>query len=349
MSVAGREFPFTLSDIYVKDWESQYAVSPTKGSFLLGIGLTNRCNYRCPFCYYHGEGVEEKARDLSLEILEKVFQSCSRLSGVNFALEGEPLCYPHFMEAVELAAKYADRLMLCTNGSLLTEKLILKLAYFNFSLITLSINGGDEKSYACFNQGGSLKRFMRHASAATKTFGRAVVFHTVLFKENLETVKLLPYLAKEAGIKTLSLACLREHPAATHRGITRAAQPDLLKCVEEICDLAQIFGLSVFFDGSLNLPKIRTWLSERGITPPDQDRPTCTLPWYYTSLLSSGKLFPCCGDFEPSATELSFDGIFNHQYLRMLRGHMLNGNVPEACRSCNHESVCICREGQCLS
>ena len=329
MACERQDYPYDLKDIYVPQWATQFSVSPEPYKFMLSVGLTNRCNYACPFCYYHASQGSALTQDLPLAILEQVLNSCPPLQCVNFALEGEPLCHPQFWAAVDLAAQHAHSVALSTNASLLNKSLLSKLSAYTFSLITLSLAGSDKESYARFNCGGSFTRFMRNATDAVQTFGDVVCLHSVLMAQNLQAAERLPEVAAQIGVSTLSLACLREHPGARAQGITAASDEDLLRCLDKICESAQRLKLNVYFDGQLSKPSFKQWFAAHGLTLPTDL--SCHLPWYFASLLSSGKLFPCCGDFQPQSAELSFDGIFNHPYLRMLRGHLQAGHVVEAC------------------
>lgn len=67
------------------------------------------------------------------------------------------------------------------------------------------------------------------------------------------------------------------------------------------------------------------------------DNKICKIPWEYTSILSNGYIFPCCGDFEPSPiSEYTFDGIFNHDYMTMIRGNILKNKSNSFCNICRN-------------
>ena len=336
-----RDYPFNLASIRDPEYVDRYAVTPEKNKYVLGIGLTSRCNFDCPICYYHDDFCKNsKETDISLDKLKIIFANCAPLHCINFALEGEPFCYPHLFQALDYAMEASEFISISTNGSLLTKDKLYHLSKYKFSLFSLSINAADSVNYSYFHKGGHLLYFLRNAGNAVENLGSAVIFNTVICQQNLHSLLDLPRLAAMVGISTISLMQLRTHRALLSKGITPAKSNDLLLCLESMLNRAEYYGITLYFDHSFTNKDVISWLAKKsfGSILIEPARKKCIIPWCYTSILSSGKIFPCCGDFQPvKINSYTFDGIFNHDYLRMLRGHIAEGKNVKACALCRHE------------
>ena len=90
------EYPFDLDSLQAAEHLPASDFSLRSKNCILGIGLTSRCNFNCPFCYYHRDNSKSPPTVMPLELLQRILEGLKPLKAVNFALEGEPLCYPHF-------------------------------------------------------------------------------------------------------------------------------------------------------------------------------------------------------------------------------------------------------------
>lgn len=334
-----QNYPFDISSLDADDLEDKYTVSKEKGKYVMGIGLTSRCNYRCPICYYHNDTSERLPdSDIPLDVLRTVFKNCGSLQCITFALEGEPFCYPYLFQALDSAMETAEAITISTNASLLTYQKLQALSEYNISLLSLSIDAADEEGYARFRHGGQLATFISNAGMAVDFLGDAVIFNTVLFQQNLRSVLELPRLAAMTGISTIALMPLRPHPGSRSNGINTANFEDLKKCLAALTEKAVQYNITINFDGFRGDKKMMAWLAQfcpgkiNGVIPKK-----CIIPWYYTSILSSGELFPCCGDFKPTKINTyDFDGIYNHPYLRLIRSNLSRNRIIPACKACNY-------------
>ncbi len=116
---------------------------------LYGIQLetTTICQGKCVFCprdklTEHGSMTDA--------LYAKIVQEAVRLPALAiFNIQGnagEPLCDPQFMERLEFARKAMPKVSLefYTNGTLLTEPLIDRMALMNNLRVNVSLNGGPE-------------------------------------------------------------------------------------------------------------------------------------------------------------------------------------------------------------
>lgn len=332
------KYPYTLRNVWNNDYVGKNFVVAENNKYSLGIGLTTRCNFDCPICYYHTkEKCSSIERDFPLELLKNILQNCKTLKNVNMALEGEPFCYPHLFEALDCAMETSESISISTNGSLLSKEKLLILKDYNFSMFSLSIEDTDEKLYAQHRKGGQLSHFIRNAGYAAEILKNRVIFNAVIYNKNLDSVQYLPKLASIVGVQTISLMPLRPHTETRKQGILPASDEEILKNIEIMCECADKYNIKLIFNSFYGIKKIKNWLIKNNIvSKTETEIKKCFLPWRYTSILSSGEIFPCCGDFKPeNIKSYTFDGIFNHDYLIMLRGNILNNQNISACKECS--------------
>lgn len=319
-------------------------VAPRNHHFSLGLGLTSRCNFRCPICYYHGAGAPHAARDMPLPLLKSLLGTLPHLASVCIGLEGEPFCHPRLFDALDMVAAQADCLNIVSNGSLVDGEAAERLCRYPLGSLALSIDAGDEAAYRRFRQGGELRVFMKHGATLAGRLGPRVCLHTVVFAENLDSLARLPDVAAEMGVSSISLQQLRPTAGSWQRNV-HPAPGELLKAgLERMVDSAERRGIALFFDARFANREIMDHLqglaqNSTCIRLQKRMADTCPQLSTFTSILSDGTLFPCCGDFSAAPIQHhSFDGIFNHEYLQRLRflHRKKNMHLPP-CRACLHE------------
>lgn len=334
-----RAFPFNLDDVV----EASKNLPPAKaadisGRYHLGLGITNRCNFDCPFCYYHGSSDRDTPEDMPVKYLQEVLGGLPLLAGIIIGLEGEPLLHPHFLEVIKEAAGHARNIVLITNGSLITEAVCKALEDLPSCQIFLSIDASDADLYHQLRAGGSFENFKKNARRLAQTV--PCLLHATVFRQNLASLTKLPQLAKVLGINHVSFQQLRQHPGSIDRGITKAAMKLLESWLEEVAENAEQYGIEITLDRFFGGPQLQGHIHKL-----KQKHPHLTMPKYcaescahaesLAGITMDGRLFPCAGDFEPAPiAELSFDGIFNHPYLLGLRSLHRAGKIISPCRIC---------------
>ena len=101
------------------------------------ISPSMKCNLRCQGCY---AAEYEKEEGLSPEIIDKIIKEGKEIGCSFFTiLGGEPFIYPHLFEMLE---KHKDcYFQIYTNGTLLTDEAIKKLAKFGNAALMFSLEG----------------------------------------------------------------------------------------------------------------------------------------------------------------------------------------------------------------
>ena len=97
--------------------------------------LTERCNLRCRHCYLGEVGDQE----LPLAAVLQTLEAFQEMQGLRVLLSGgEPLLYSRWQELNERLPEFELRLVLLSNGLLLTDKVIKEL---NVQEVQLSLDG----------------------------------------------------------------------------------------------------------------------------------------------------------------------------------------------------------------
>lgn len=304
----------------------------------LGIGLTTRCNFKCPFCYYHAVGHEYTQRDMPLQMLADILKLLPRLNAVVIGLEGEPFCHPDIFEALDIITSHTGHINIVSNISLINKSICQRLQEYPISCFTISCDAADSKNYEAFRKGGSFNKFIKNAALVSDYFKEACMLHSVVFQENLISLENIPTLAKQININKISFQQLRSAKISGYEKPCRANSVSLKNFLVRVCAKADVNQTHLLFGSSFGDKEVMSFLAEleKAYEYTSIVRfHGCSKPFNYTSVLADGRLFPCCGDFTPTdIKEYSFDGIFNHHYLRCLRGLHVKGIIPQPCNEC---------------
>jgi radical SAM protein with 4Fe4S-binding SPASM domain len=113
----------------------------------LDIELTDRCNLRCPSCWFHGEhGVGDRFAGQELTT-EEAFALIDRLAPSKLSLYfggGEPLLRGDFLDILARARSHGLRTAFTTNGTLLTAEVAARLVELQVSAINVSVDGPED-------------------------------------------------------------------------------------------------------------------------------------------------------------------------------------------------------------
>lgn len=339
--MSDRAYPFNLEFVKRIGADLEPVRVPRRDDrYMLGIGLTSRCNFNCPICYYHGPEGTASGRDMPSDLLARILEQLPRLARIVVGLEGEPLLHGQLAEALQIMAHHAREVVIITNGSLLTATLGRELLALPIPYMMISVDAADAASYAKFRPGGDFDRFRRHVKDAV-SLGHKIILHATVFRENLKSLIGLPALARQLGGACISLQQMREHPGASRRGVHAANQQELERWFLELLDAARIHNIRILPDRFFGGPSFHALLCDMAdtwgswLTIEQAYAGECPHAETFAGIMADGSLFPCAGDFAPVAMrEYSFDAIFNHPYLQMLRAMHRYGIQNAACSRC---------------
>lgn len=130
-------------------WQPIAGYDPNADVKSVNWHLTERCNYKCKFCF--SQKLDEELT--RLEEVTEILQHLRKLGmeKINF-VGGEPLLHPLIFKLVKLAKEMGFTVSIVSNGSCLNRDTIKKLKPF-VSWIGLSIDSADESVEAALGRG----------------------------------------------------------------------------------------------------------------------------------------------------------------------------------------------------
>ena len=108
------------------------------------IEPTNTCNLRCTFCFVT-EGMTREGGFMDLDLFKKIIDDCPDLEHLCMHNWGEPLLHKDIFKMIEYAKnKGVNYVVMNTNGTLLTNKMIDRIVDSKLDIIRFSIDGSAE-------------------------------------------------------------------------------------------------------------------------------------------------------------------------------------------------------------
>lgn len=300
------------------DIDDGFRIEPDQEMLMLGLGITSRCNFKCPICFYHdGASEHETDQDMAPYFLEDMLNNLGKLSLINLSLQGEPFLHPAITDILGIIGRFASHTIICSNGSIVSEDICKKLENITGLKLVLSMDACDAATYEIMRKGGSFNIFRRNAALLRECLGKRVELSAVICDRNINSLESLPEFAKSLGIEKINLSLLRETYFTRHNGIFPIVEKRLKNLIQKL-------------RGAVASTEIELAFSDL-----ERKKEKCSMPFFYTSILADGTIFPCCGDFQPARVDRhNFEGIFNHAYLTSIRANLLSGRKMAACAGC---------------
>jgi radical SAM protein with 4Fe4S-binding SPASM domain len=171
--------------------------------------ITERCNFRCKFCYQSDHPVPDLSLDQLFLILDKFVELIKKWNlpqdRARLVLTGgEPLIRPDFFQFIERVyelSKGRFRWSLLSNGSLLDEEKVLKLKKFGISSYQVSMNGMRDKTDELMGR-GNFDRITKAINLLVAAKIPAVVSFTMT-KKNIDEVPALVDYCQKLGVNSI--------------------------------------------------------------------------------------------------------------------------------------------------
>ena len=108
------------------------------------IEPTNTCNLRCTFCFVT-DGMTRDGGFMDFNLFKKIIDDCTDLEHLCMHNWGEPLLHKDIFRMIEYAKnKGVNYVVMNTNGTLLTDKMINRIVNSKLDIIRFSIDGSAE-------------------------------------------------------------------------------------------------------------------------------------------------------------------------------------------------------------
>jgi MoaA/NifB/PqqE/SkfB family radical SAM enzyme len=135
----------------------------------LQIAVTSYCNASCAYCPHTIYRRQWQSRHLSLSTFKRLLPDLKKIRLIYLQGWGEPFLNPDFFTCVSLAKQEGCRVGTTTNGTLLTEKIIIKIVESEIDVIAFSLAGIGENNDT-WRQGTSYQKILEaiHSLQACK-------------------------------------------------------------------------------------------------------------------------------------------------------------------------------------
>ena len=204
----------------------------------LSIEVTTRCNGQCRHCFAHA-GVSEYVSfppGVVKTIISEGYQACYRQLHIT---GGEPLLWDALFETLDFAFDVGyQKISMNTNGRLLNEKIVERLAVYDGLSISVSLEG-PQALHERIRGNGTYRQTVRGIDRALDA-GIDLAIFSVAGKSLLEVLPQFVYTVYQRfpGIQYLTLIQLI---AATHNGFDLAHEllepQDFIELVQTVCIL----------------------------------------------------------------------------------------------------------------
>jgi len=179
-------------------------------------------------------------------LLDEIGPKLIRLDFFNY---GEPFLHPQALDMIEYVKKKYPHIYLytSTNGLLLDDARIARLAGSAIDEVTFSVDGADQRTYGRYRQGGDFFKLLKNMAALVrekKRSGREVPFinwRYILFKWNDSAWQMgkARRLAEKIGVDRLTWE-ITDHPCGAASEKYRMGGPAWKRIQHEIWDSSQI-------------------------------------------------------------------------------------------------------------
>jgi heme b synthase len=161
--------------------------------------VTRSCNLNCAHCRAAascGPYSGELSTDKCLKIIDEI---AAMASPVIILTGGEPLLRPDIFEIASYGTNKGLRMVMATNGTLVTPAVAQKMIQSGIKRVSISIDGKDTHSHDAFRQQKGAFAGAMTGIAALKNAGMEFQINTTITSANLEQIKDILDLTKSLG------------------------------------------------------------------------------------------------------------------------------------------------------
>jgi len=314
----------------------------------INLVLTNRCNQACEICY-DSKILNKNSGELDLKELERLIDSVKSKKPLFFITGGEPFMRKDIFLLLDYLKENKLSFGLCTNGSLLTEHMIKRLADLNPANLVFSIHGTekihDEITGKKGNYAKAVKSIKQFCSLKEGTY---VLVNYVLQEKNASCLEKAIEESASAGADAFRIQhigfltskemkhnnltwkkCFHSASPPINQYILQAPKFNFEKTIQRI--KSKKFMIPVFFKPYLSQDEIEQWHNpEFGV------KRKCFFLWKAVYVAPNGNVFPCqtiklkLGNIK----EKSLEEIYNSSKARKLRSIIKKGLLPACSRCC---------------
>lgn len=336
-----------LPDYWLTDGYSSTLVNIT-------LELTYKCNLSCSFCFIK-DVLNTKRAELSFEEIRALVTDAKELGAGFFLIGGEPFARRDAVDIVELIKSEGLKCGANTNGILLSNRDMDRLAASGMDYLIFSLNGPPAVHDAVTKVPGSFRRTMMNLQyMLSKPRPPRMVVNAVITPETYRDIDALYGSLVGQGLDAVTFqhetfvtdSEIRAHEACWERifpndpvrlvvnrnGEGKVDTDAIYETQERILDRAKKDGMQVSFKPHLTREETHDWYnSEKRVDS------RCSYIWTDTRITPEGNVVPC--QFMPLAAgnirETRLRDILNNDKYRAFRRENRDaGGMFPACNRC---------------
>ena len=315
---------------------------------IVQIPTGTKCNLKCVFCTDREGKASENYYDLSFEDFISLSEPIFLSSMLQLYGWGEPFINPEYEKMFDYVVDNFEgiKFYISTNGSLLNDTWINKLAKYNNSIINISLNASTAATYGSIMKRDKFEQVMRNIKKLDEARRKVEGCMTKIFLSFVNTDKNIDELPEfveiaseiNAGVIIQDMniieqkhANLMVHPDKA-RYVLNLAQKKALEKKVQFCSFSSLPR------DHLNNPDLA---SNSGPIPDDipllpPPPGQCYEPWQRILMSADGTVSPCCNSQMNLGNlhEKTFQEIWNGDMYIYLRQTVNTPNPPGDCLKC---------------
>ena len=222
----------SLKIFHHKDALDALAGKEQRAPIYIRLKPTNFCNHHCAYCTYGSGDTYQKTENrdsiehrdmIPWDKLQEIIADMGAMGvkALTFSGGGEPLTYPHIIEAVQQIKDYGIDLSLITNGQLLKGK--IAESFYAAKWVRISFDAPVASVYSSLRRipEASFHKVCENIRSFAQNKDRDCVLgvNFVISKANCDYVYEAAALLKELGVDNVKFAAVVENEPHYHMGI----------------------------------------------------------------------------------------------------------------------------------
>lgn len=204
--------------------------------FRVFYDITYQCNLGCKHCFTNSGKKNEK--ELTFEQKKELIRQFKELNVGRISIAGgEPFISKDLVPFLEECKKNSIEVSITTNGTLLDEKIVSQIDALGLKTLTVSLDGGTDKSNDFIRGQGSFKQTMLGLDNLKRLYKHNYCIKVTLMKSNLKDIEKLIKIAIEKGCWSIKFNCVREDGRASKNAsdivLTQDEYIQVIKDIEE--------------------------------------------------------------------------------------------------------------------
>jgi MoaA/NifB/PqqE/SkfB family radical SAM enzyme len=328
---------------------------------VIRMDTINLCNLRCKMCYYSSD-YQRKKQQMDLPLFKKIAEEVfPKTRFLYLSCATEPLMNKQFADFVRVAGEYkVPFTSFCTNGQLLTERVVEACIDAGISEIIFSIDGATAATYEAIRRGGKWDRLVKSLElvAAVKRKANkqrpAVRMNFTCMQTNIDELPAMVDFAAEQCAESLHVRHLLAYNDSNDSYREEIAYRELFNVrADDARSRAAQRGIDLFLPDPIPQPQrqqsAKTCVTDgseisRQIGRRAEANPYCLLPWFQAIISWDGDYRVCSLHTLGNLREQSFAEIYNSPKMQAIRRRMLWRTDNSCSWNCHQEAYDVPEE-----